>query len=128
MTLTGIRGWVVINTMSLPAPWNYPGLLIGMPVVGGALTSLVTSDVVGVPAAFSFIKQDMILNVTALSALAALAEFVAPTAIAASLSCYVVDGGTVWQVFRRAWPSLAVLAATALLILIFASRLAGVLT
>jgi hypothetical protein len=128
MTLTGVRGWIVISTMSLPAPWNYPGLLIGMPLVGGALTSMVTSDVMGVPAAFSFIKQDMILNVTAISAIAALAEFVAPTSIAASLSCYVVDGGTVGQVFRRAWPPLLVLAATAVLMLLFAPRLTGILT
>ena len=128
MTLTGVRGWLVISTMSLPAPWNYPSLLIGMPLVGGALTSMVTSDVIGVPAAFSFIKQDMILNVAALSGISALAEFVAPTSIAAALSCYVVNGGTVGQVFIRAWPPLTVLATTAILILIFASRLAGVLT
>ncbi|MCP8936918.1 hypothetical protein NK718_00170 [Alsobacter sp. SYSU M60028] len=128
MTLTGVRGWIVISTMSLPTPWNYPSLLVGMPLVGGALTSMVTSDVVGVPAAFSFIKQDMILNVAAFSAISAIAEFVAPTSIAAALSCYVVDGGTVGQVFRRAWVPLAVLAACAILMLVFASRLTGILT
>lgn len=128
MTLTGVRGWIVIGTMSLQAPWNYPSLLLGMPLVGGALTSMVTSDVIGVPAAFSFIKQDMILNVAALSAIAALAEFVAPTSIAAALSCYVVNGGSVWKVFTRAWLPLAVLALCATLMLVFAPRLTGILT
>ncbi len=53
---------------------------------------------------------------------------VPPTAIAAALACYVVGGGTVGQVFRRAWPPMAVLAALALLMLVFAKQLAGVLT
>ena len=76
MSLTGVRGWLVIGIMSLTTPWNYVSLLAGMPLLGGALTSMSVSDVVGVPAAFSFIGQDMIVNVAALSGLASLAEFV----------------------------------------------------
>jgi hypothetical protein len=128
MTLTGVRGWLVISTMSLETPWNYPSLLLGMPLLGGALTAMAASDVLGVPAAFSFIGQDMILNVAALSGLASLSEFVPPTSISAALACYVVGGGTVAHVFRRAWPPLALLAALALAMLAFAPRLAGVLT
>ena len=128
MTLTGVRGWLVISAMSLTTPWNYPSLLFGIPLLGGALTAMAASDVLGVPAAFSFIGQDMILNVAALSAIASLAEFVPPTSISAALACYVVGGATVGQVFRRAWPPMAVLAALALLMLIFARQLAGVLT
>jgi hypothetical protein len=89
---------------------------------------MAASDVLGVPAAFSFIGQDMILNVAALSAIASLAEFVPPTSIAAALACYVVGGGTVGEVLRRAWPPMAVLAALAMLMLVFAKELAGVLT
>jgi gluconate:H+ symporter, GntP family len=128
MTLTGVRGWLVITVMSLVAPWNYISLLIGMPLVGGALTSMTVADVIGVPAAFSFIGQDMIINVAALSAISALAEFVPPTSIAAALACYVVGTPTVGQVFRRAWPPMLFLAALALLMLLFASRLSGILT
>jgi TRAP-type C4-dicarboxylate transport system permease large subunit len=128
MTLTGVRGWLVISTMSLSPPWNYPGLLIGMPLLGGALSAMAASDVLGVPAAFSFIGQDMILNVAALSAIASLSEFVPPTSISAALACYVVGGGTVGAVFRRAWPPMLVLAVLALLMLVFARELAGVLT
>jgi gluconate:H+ symporter, GntP family len=128
MTLTGVRGWLVTGAMSLQAPWSYPSLLVGMPLLGGALTAMAASDVLGVPAAFSFIGQDMILNVAALSAIASLAEFVPPTSIAAALACYVVGGGTVGAVLRRAWPPMAVLAALAMLMLAFTKELAGVLT
>jgi TRAP-type C4-dicarboxylate transport system permease large subunit len=128
MTLTGVRGWLVISTMSLTVPWNYVSLALGMPLLGGALTAMSVSDVIGVPAAFSFIGQDMIINVAALSAIASLAEFVPPTAIAAALSCYVVGGGSIGQVIRRAWPPMAVLLVAALLMLVFARQLTGILT
>ena len=49
------------------------------------------------------------------AAIASLAEFVPPTAIAAALSCYVVGGGTIGQVIRRAWPPMSVLLVLALL-------------
>jgi hypothetical protein len=128
MTLTGVRGWLVVSTMSLTVPWNYLSLALGMPLLGGALTAMSVSDVIGVPAAFSFIGQDMIINVAALSAIASLAEFVPPTAIAAALSCYVVGGGSIGQVIRRAWPPIAVLLVVALLMLVFARQLTGILT
>jgi TRAP-type C4-dicarboxylate transport system permease large subunit len=128
MTLTGVRGWLVVSTMSLTVPWNYVSLALGMPLLGGALTAMSVSDVIGVPAAFSFIGQDMIINVAALSAIASLAEFVPPTAIAAALSCYVVGGGSIGQVIRRAWPPMAVLLVVALLMLVFARQLTGILT
>jgi GntP family gluconate:H+ symporter len=128
MTLTGVRGWLVISTMSLTVPWNYLSLALGMPLLGGALTAMSVSDVIGVPAAFSFIGQDMIINVAALSAIASLAEFVPPTAIAAALSCYVVGGGRIGQVIRRAWPPMLVLLVVAVLMLVFARQLTGILT
>jgi gluconate:H+ symporter, GntP family len=128
MTLTGVRGWLVISTMSLTVPWNYLSLALGMPLLGGALTAMSVSDVIGVPAAFSFIGQDMIINVAALSAIASLAEFVPPTAIAAALSCYVVGGGSIGQVIRRAWPPMLVLLVVAVLMLVFARQLTGILT
>jgi len=128
MTLTGVRGWLVISTMSLTVPWNYLSLALGMPLLGGALTAMSVSDVIGVPAAFSFIGQDMVINVAALSAIASLAEFVPPTAIAAALSCYVVGGGSIGQVIRRAWPPMTVLLIVALLMLVFARQLTGILT
>src|SRR5215831_15998566 len=128
MTLTGVRGWLVTDVMSLQAPWSYPSILLGVPLLGGALTAMAASDVLGVPAAFSFIGQDMVLNVAALSAIASLAEFVPPTSIAAALACYVVGGGTVGEVFSRAWPPLALLAALAMLMLAFAKEVAAALT
>jgi hypothetical protein len=128
MTLTGVRGWLIVSTMSLEPPWIYLGLVLGTPLLGGPLTSMVVADVMGVPAAFAFIGQNMILNVAALSAIAAIAEFVPPTNISAGLACYVVEGATVGQVFRRSWPPILFLAASAVMMLMFAPYLTGILT
>jgi hypothetical protein len=123
-TLTGVRGWLVVTIMSLEAPWNYVSVLLGLPIVGGVLSSLGNSAILAVPIAFSFIHQNMIINAAALSAISAIAEFVVPTAVSAALSCYVVGGGvTEGQVFRRAWPALVVLAVIATLMLMFATHL-----
>jgi GntP family gluconate:H+ symporter len=129
LTLTGVRGWLVVSIMSLEFPFNYLSFLVGLPIVGGVLSSLGNSAILAVPIAFSFIHQNMILNAAALSALSAVSEFVAPTAVSAALACYVVGGTTtVGQVFRWAWPPMLVLMIAATIMLAFAPLLTGILT
>lgn len=127
MTLTGMRGWLVIQTMASHSPWLQL-LLIGLPVLGGVLTSPGTSNVLGVPFAFAFIHQDMIINVSALSTIAALSEFMPPTAVGAALAGYVVGEGNLMKIFRAALPALALLFALALALIVFAKPLAPLLT
>ncbi len=127
MTLTGMRGWLVIQTMASDSPWLQL-LLITLPVLGGVLTSPGTSNVLGVPFAFAFIHQDMIINVSALSTIAALSEFMPPTAVGAALAGYVVGEGNLMKIFRAALPVVALLFALALALIVFAKPLAPFLT
>ena len=127
MTLTGMRGWVVIQTMASDAPWLHL-LVVSLPVFGGVLTSAGTSNILGVPFAFAFIHQDMIINVSALSSIAAISEFMPPTAIGAALAGYVVGEGRLLAIIRAAWPPVALLFAISMLLLIFARWLAPWLT
>jgi TRAP-type C4-dicarboxylate transport system permease large subunit len=123
MTLTGVRGWLVIHAMSFQSPWLY-GTLIGIPILGSVLTAIGTANTIGVPFAFAFIHQDMILNISALSAICALSEFCPPTAISTVLAAYVVGEERLWPIIRAALPTLAVMTVLALLMLIFAPVLA----
>jgi gluconate:H+ symporter, GntP family len=123
MTLTGVRGWLVIAAMSFQTPWVF-GALVGIPLLGGVLTAIGTANSVGVPFAFAFIHQDMILNISALSAVAALSEFCPPTAISTVLAAYVVGEERLWPIIRAALPSLGVLTVLSLAMLAFASGLA----
>jgi gluconate:H+ symporter, GntP family len=122
MTLTGVRGWLVIHAMSFQSPWVY-GALIGIPILGSVLTAIGTANTLGVPFAFAFIHQDMILNISALSAICALSEFCPPTAISTVLAAYVVGGERLWPIIRAALPTLAALTVLALLMLAFAPDL-----
>ncbi len=128
MTLTGIRGWLVIQAMSLASPWIYPSLFVSLPLFGGVLTSIGSSGVLGIPLAFAFIHQEMILNVAALSAVASLAEFIPPTAIAAALASFVVGGTSIGKVFRAALIPMLVMGGLAVLMLIFAAQISQFLT
>ena len=123
MSLTGVRGWLVIQAMSFQAPWIY-GALVGIPLLGSVLTALGAANSLGVPFAFAFIHQDMIVNVSALSAVAALSEFCPPTAISTVLAAYVVGEERLWPIIRSALPTLLVLAGLAVLMLMFAPLLA----
>ena len=122
-TLTGVRGWLVIQAMSFQSPWVY-GALAGIPLLGGVLTAIGTANSLGVPFAFAFIHQDMILNISALSAIAALSEFCPPTAISTVLAAYVVGEERLWPIIRAALPSLGVLTILSLVMLAFAPVLA----
>lgn len=126
MTLTGIRGWLVINSMAFPPPWTFVEMIV-IPIFGGVLTSIGASNILGVPFAFALIHKDMILNVSGLSAIAALSEFMPPTAIAAALATYIVGDTTLWAVLRTSLAAVVAIAVIAILMLVFADALTGLL-
>ena len=113
--------------MASDAPWLHL-LVASLPVFGGVLTSAGTANILGVPFAFAFIHQDMIINVSALSSIAAISEFMPPTAIGAALAGYVVGESRLFAIIRAAWPPLALLFALSMLLLIFAKSLVPWLT
>ncbi len=122
MTLTGVRGWLVITAMSLPHTSVFVEMLV-LPLFGSVLTSMGAANVIGVPFAFSLIHQDMIVNVAAISAFSALSEFMPPTAIATALACYVVGNVSMLRVLKHCVIPALVIAVTAALVLIFADQL-----
>lgn len=126
MTLTGIRGWLVINSMSFPPPWTFLEMIV-IPIFGGVLTSIGASNILGVPFAFALIHQDMILNVSGLSAIAALSEFMPPTAIAAALATYIVGDTSLWAVLKKSMAAAIAIAVIAILMLVFADALTSLL-
>jgi hypothetical protein len=126
MALTGVRGFLVINSMAFPEPWTFVEMII-IPVLGSVLTSIGTANILGVPFAFALIHQDMILNVSGLSAIAALSEFMPPTAIAAALATYVVGDTRLGAVLRASVAPALVIALFGFLMLIFADGLTGLL-
>jgi hypothetical protein len=125
MTLTGVRGWLVVQSLSLKPPWIYLAVLISTPLLGGALTSLGAASILGVPYSLVFIARDMVVNASALSLMSSLAELVPPTAIAAILAGYLAGEPRISAIWRQAAVPAALIAATALFGLVFSSQLGG---
>jgi hypothetical protein len=82
MTLTGIRGAIAINSLSLPAYMSLP-LFGGISVFGA-------SSILGVPFILTFLGQNLIVIASALSLIAAMGSFTPPVALTAVIAAQVV--------------------------------------
>ena len=127
MTLSGVRGLLVVGSLSLPSGWLFITIALGLPLLGGLLTSLGTASVLGVPFSYTLVGQDMIVTVAALSLLASLAEFTLPTAISGVLAAHVTGETRYLLVWRRAALPLGVSVSAGVLTLLFASPLGRIL-
>lgn len=89
MTLTGVRGFLVVSAISLPALLIYLGLFVSMPLFG-AVSSYGSASVLGIPFLLAFLGGQEILIGAALSLLAGLGDLMPPTALAGMFAAQVV--------------------------------------
>jgi TRAP-type C4-dicarboxylate transport system permease large subunit len=93
MTLTGVRGEVVVQTMQLPRGWFglYPVMGLSLPLFG-AVSSFGAASVLGVPftLALPMDSVSIIINVAALVVIAGLGDLMPPTALASIFAARVV--------------------------------------
>lgn len=121
MTLTGVRGLLVIASLSLPVYLVYAAIGISLPLLGGVLTSLGAASVLAVTFDFYFVGRDLIVTTAALSLICGLAELTPPTAISGMLSAKLVGVERYTDLWRRCWVPGVVAAAYGLLFIGFAS-------
>jgi len=127
LTLSGIRGLLVVATLSLAGSLVLISTVVALPLLGGVLTALGVSTVVAVPLALGFVDKDMIVTVAGLSLIASLAEFTPPTAISGVLAAHVLGGESFGAVWRRALVPMAVTAVVGVLTIALANPIARVL-
>lgn len=126
MTLTGVRGMLVVSALGLPSFLKYAGVSIMMPVFG-AVSAYGSASVLGVPFLLSFLGQDEIIVGAALSLFAGLGDLMPPTALAGIFAAQVVGEPNYLKVLKHtALPALAT-AAWALAMILLANRLAAFL-
>lgn len=126
MTLTGVRGFIVINCLSLPRYLLYLGIAISMPLFG-ALSAFGSSSVLGVPFALAFLESNPIITVSALSQLAALGDLMPPTALAGIFAAQVVGEKNYFKVLKYCIIPAIITAAWCIIIMIYANFIAGIL-
>ena len=94
MTLTGVKGYLVINifTVAAIAPvLLYLALAIAVPALGGVVTHLGVAAVLGVPLAFGMLTSNTIVVVSCISMFCMLSQIIPPSALGGYSSQDVVS-------------------------------------
>ncbi len=123
LTLTGARGWIVINLLSLPDWQLYAGMALLVPLFGG-VSAYGASVVLGVPILLSLLDRSNIMVAAALSMLASVGDFMPPTRLAILLAGSVVGESRISLILRYCtWP-IILSTILSLLMIYFANDLA----
>jgi len=108
MTLTGVRGFVVVGALSVPPALLFAAIALTMPLFG-AVSSFGAASVLGVPFLLALLGRDQVIAASALSLVAALGDFMPPTALSALFAAQVVGVERYSLVLRKLLvPSLVV--------------------
>ena len=117
MTLNGVRGYFVINAISLPSVWQYVAIAVAVPVFGG-ISAFGSASILGGPFVMALLASNEIIVASALSLVAALGEFLPPTAMSATFAGKQVGEDKALNVTKSAIIPLAVCLVYALVFII----------
>jgi len=117
MTLNGVRGYFVINAISLPSIWQYVAIAVAVPVFGG-ISAFGSASILGGPFVMALLASNEIIVASALSLVAALGEFLPPTAMSATFAGKQVGEEKALKVTKSAVIPLAVCLIYALIFII----------
>ena len=126
MTLTGVRGYIVINCLSLPPYLLYLGIALSIPLFG-AVSAYGSASVLGVPFALALLESNPVITVAALSQLAALGDLMPPTALAGIFAAQIVGEKNYFKVLKYCILPAIITAVWSIVIMIFANALAKIL-
>jgi TRAP-type C4-dicarboxylate transport system permease large subunit len=126
MTLTGVRGFVVVSSLSVPPAWLFVAIAVTMPLFG-AVSSFGAASVLGVPFLLALLGRDQIIAASALSLIAALGDFMPPTALSAIFAAQVVGIERYSTVLKKLIVPALVIVAWALLFIARSTSIRGML-
>lgn len=126
MTLTGVRGWIVVNCLSLPAILLYVAIAVTIPLFG-AVSAYGAASVLGVPFLLALISKDQIITAAALSLIASLGDLMPPTALAGLFAAKIVGVKNYIDVLKKCKVPAMVILTIGILSIVFSKGLAGIL-
>ena len=122
MTLTGVRGFIVVNALSVPPAYLYGAMVVSMPLFG-IVSAFGSASVLGIPFTLAMLGHDHIIVVSALSMVAGAGDFMPPTALAAIFAAQVIGESKYSRVLKKLIiPTLAILI-WALMFVIFSRQI-----
>jgi TRAP-type C4-dicarboxylate transport system permease large subunit len=126
MTFIGVRGFVVVSALALPAWLLYLGIATSMPLFG-AVSAFGSASVLGVPFLLALLGRNEILVGSALSLIAGLGDLMPPTALAGIFAAQVVGEENYFRVLRHCILPAVLTAAWGIAIILGAQYIAGFL-
>ena len=122
LTWIGARGWFVANALSLPSILQYVAIAVTLPVFGG-ISAFGSASILGGPFVMAFLALDNIIVASALSLLAALGEFLPPTAMSATFAGQAVGEEKYIKITKAALIPFFVTLVYAMLFIIVVARI-----
>jgi len=126
MTLTGVRGLLVMASLSLPSLWRYLGISTMMPLFG-AISAYGSASVLGVPFLLAFLGKNEIIVGSALSLISGLGDLMPPTALAGIFAAQVVGEKNYFKVLKYTILPAVLTAVWGIGMIVFANALARIL-
>ncbi|GHS99022.1 C4-dicarboxylate ABC transporter permease [Synergistales bacterium] len=108
MTLSGVRGFIVVSALAIPSWLLYLSIATTIPAFG-AISSFGAASVLGVPFILALLSRDQIITASGLALIAGLGDLVPPTALAGIFAAQVAGEKNYFAVLRHcAVPSIAI--------------------
>lgn len=126
MTLTGLRGAIVILALSLPKSLLIAGIALILPVFGG-ISVYGGASVLGVPFALALLGQNPIVVIAALSLIAAMGSYMPPVALTPVVTAQVIGEPRYSTLTRLCAVPVLLALVVGVLMLIYANPLAKLL-
>ncbi len=126
MTLTGVRGFIVVNSLSLPPALIYLAMAITIPLFG-AVSSFGAASVLGVPFLMVFLAKNQIITASAISFIAGLGDLMPPTALAGIFAAQVVGLKDYTAVLKKSVVPAIVIIVYSIIMIMFSSELGSII-
>jgi TRAP-type C4-dicarboxylate transport system permease large subunit len=126
MTLTGVRGFIVVSALAIPSWLLYVSIATTIPAFG-AISSFGAASVLGVPFILALLSRDQIIVAAGLALISGLGDLVPPTALAGIFAAQVTGEKDYFVVLKRCvFPSVAI-ALWGIALILLANPLASIL-
>lgn len=126
MTLTGVRGFIVVNSLSLPPTMIYIAMAITIPLFG-VVSSFGAASVLGVPFLMVFLAKNQIITASSISFIAGLGDLVPPTALAGIFAAQVVGLKDYSLVIKKSIIPALVIIVYSILFIVFSKEIASII-
>ena len=126
MTLTGVRGFVVVSALAIPAWLLYVSIATSLPLFG-AVSAFGAASVLGVPFVLALLGRNEIVVASALSLISGLGDLMPPTALAGIFAAQVVGEENYFKVLKHCLVPGLLTAGWGIAVIYGAKAIAGIL-